>query len=818
MLKNYLIIAWRNFWSNKILSLINVIGLSIGISAALVIYLIVHYEFSFDRFEKDKDRIYRVVSDFQFSGSSLSSAAVPSPLGEAISKDVTGIESIAEFQLNEDAIVAITKNSTAERVIFKHQSGIIFSDEQYLKLLPYKWVSGTVETALKEPFKVVLSLQKAKKYFPGKDIGEIIGQKIIYNDSVITTVSGVVEDLDEQTDFHFNEFISLATIPNSRLKDNYSWGNWHGFNLGTQLFIKLSPATTPNNIELQLISLLKKYNKEANKDSKNTMAFSLQPLGDLHFNGVYGTFGDHTAHKPTLYGLMVIAIILLLLGCINFINLTTAYSSQRAREIGIRKTMGGSARQLMLQFLNETFLVTIISTLLSVALTPFLLKIFANFIPKGIHYNILHRPDLFFFLVGLIIIVGFLAGFYPSLILSRFNPALILKNQVYAGASGTRKAWLRKGLTILQFFIAQFFIIGTIVTVKQLHFIVNKDLGVKKDAIILLSVRSDFNDPANSNSKKLVLFNELRSIPGIQAMSLGSQSPSSSDFPSIGITYRDGKKEIEADVLQIYGDTGYINLYNIKVLAGRLPYHSDTTREFLINETYMHILGFQDPRGVLGKNILGLPVVGVMKDFNQESLHSPIKPLLFSVSTNNCYTFHIALKTLDAWGTAWQTTIGNIKTAYKKIYPDDDFSCTFFSESIARFYKSEQDISSLLKWATGLAVLISCMGLLGLVIYTTKVRTKEIGVRKVLGASVPQIVSVLSKDFITLVFIAFLIAAPSAWWATYLWLENFAYKTKVSWWVFLLSGASMTLIALLTLSIQTIRAANANPVKSLRTE
>jgi len=815
MFRNYFITAFRNFWRNKVFSLINITGLSIGISAALVIYLIVHYDFSFDKFEKDGDRVYRVVTDMNFAGTPFSLSGVPAPLTEAAKTETTGLNQVIPFFEYDPTSVAVTKNGSEKPHEYKRQENIIFANGNYFKLLSYQWLAGSPEKALQEPFKVVLTEQRAKIYFPKINYADIIGKQIIYDDSVITTVTGIVKNISENTDFKYKEFISESTIPNSGLKHNYSWTEWGSINTAYQLFIKLSAGILPSNIESQFKALEKKNSKNTDKNNKNSRVFRLQPLSDLHFNSTYGTIGDRVAHKPTLYGLLTVAAFLLFLGCINFINLTTAQAAQRAKEIGIRKTMGSSRSQLMAQFLNETFFITLITTLLSIVLTPLLLKVFGDFIPKGLHFDLLKQPNLISFLIGLIIIVSFLSGFYPALVLSKYNPALVLKNQAYTGTAGTRKAFMRKSLTVSQFFIAQIFVMATVVSVKQISYMLNKDMGFKKDAIIYFSTAFNYNKP---DLKRFVLLNDLKSIPGIDLVSVGQYVPSSNGWSMSTMTFNDGKKEIQTDVRQKRGDTNYLKLYHIKLLAGRNVEQSDTVKEYVINETYMHILGFQKPEDVLNKQISGTPIVGVMADFNQQSLHELVKPLAFASQNKYSSTFHIALKPQTASGTSWKNTISKIESAFKKYYPEDEFSYEFFDESIAKFYKSEQDLSRLLKWATGLAIFISCMGLLGLVIYTTNLRTKEIGVRKVLGASVSNIVSLLSKDFIALVMIAFIIAAPLAWWAMNKWLENFAYRTSINWWVFVISGLSMIIIALTTLSIQTIKAAMANPVKSLRTE
>ncbi len=359
---------------------------------------------------------------------------------------------------------------------------------------------------------------------------------------------------------------------------------------------------------------------------------------------------------------------------------------------------------------------------------------------------------------------------------------------------------------------------ATLVTVKQIHFVLNADLGFKKDAIISFATpfnRSNFFKP---DQRRLVLLNELKNLPGIEMVSLAGSAPTYHGWNFRTMTYKDGKKEIVTDVHQKTGDTNYLKLYHLQLLAGRIPVESDTTRELVINENYLHVLGFRKPEEALNKMVNDIPIVGVMADFHQESLHGHIKPLAFSGNLNNSYSFHIALQPQDAAGSSWKSTIAKIEKEFKQIYPEEEFTYEFFDESIAKFYKSEQDISSLLKWAAGLAIFISCLGLLGLVMFTTNSRIKEIGVRKVLGASVAQIVSLLSKDFIVLVVIGFVIATPLAWWAMHKWLDNFAYKTTISWWLFVASGMMMIMIALFTMSIQTIRAASANPIKSLRTE
>jgi len=816
MLKTYFTIAYRNFIRNKVISLINVSGLAIGISAALVIFLIVYYDFNFDKFE-NRDQLYRVVTESKFYASILHDPGVPSPLAAAVKNEVTGIKEVIGFhQYNGDPKVTVSKQNNEKAYQNRHQTDIVWADKSYFNLIPYEWLAGSGQTALEEPFRVVLTAERAKLYFPSISYAGMIGKQIVYDDSVVTTVSGIVKELPQNTDFIFKEFISQSTIPATGLKQNYRWDNWDFVNDGTQLFIRLSPGLSINNIESQLQSLKKKY--AANTDPNSVQNFRLQPFDDIHFSPIYPTFGDHQASKPILYGLLAVAAFLLMLACINFINLTTAQASQRAKEIGVRKTLGSSVKQLMGQFLTETFFISFISLIISFLLTPVLLKIFSDFIPSDLHFDLLRQPVLIFFGILLTTVVALLAGFYPALLLSRFKPVLVLKNQAYSGGGSSRRAVLRKSLTIFQFLIAQVFTMATLIAVKQIHFILNKEMGFKKEAIISVHTPFLWNRSAKPDRKRITLLSEIKKLPGVEIASLGNDPPAAEGWSSQVMKYSDGKKEIETDVRQKYGDTNYLKLYHIKLLAGRNVRASDTANEYVINETYMHVLGFQNPEQVLNRQINNIPIVGVMADFNQESLHSPVKPLAFSCQSGNCWILHIALRQAAGVANDWKTTIASIENVYKEMYPEEDFSYSFLDENIARFYKSEQNVSSLLKWATGLAIFISCMGLLGLVIYTTNLRTKEIGVRKILGASVAQVVSILSKDFLKLVLIASFIAIPLSWWAMQKWLENFAYKTTLNWWVFAISILMMTGIALVTLSIQTIRAASANPVDSLRTE
>lgn len=808
MFRNYFKTAFRGFRKNKIITGINILGLSIGISAALIIYLIIQYDYSFDKYEPDGPRIYRIVSE----GPNWHNSGVPAPLHEAVQREISGIEKMTGlFQFNDVNIkVSIPVDNDKTPRVFKKQTKIVFTDGSYFSLFPHQWLAGNAAISLKDPYQLVLGESRAQVYFPGIPLSDVIGRTVLFNDTIHTTVSGIVKDLDARTDFDNEAFIALSTIPNSGLRPYYNWGDWDNTNSNTQALVKLIPGVSPRQVERQIAAMADKYNKGQTIMEKTT--FRLQPLDDIHFNAEY----DGVASKSTLVDLVLLAGFLLLLGAINFINLSTAQAAQRAKEIGIRKTLGSSKVQLVFQFLQETFLLTLATTVLSVLITPLLLKAFAGFMPEGLTFNGIWQPHVLIFLGTLVITVSFLAGLYPALVLTKFRPVLVLKSQRVSAAGDTRGAWLRKTLTVSQFVIAQVFVIGTIMVNRQIHFSLEKDMGFRKDAIVNFYVPFDFYKPDN---KKFVLQDKLRAIPGIQAVSVGSQSPAINGQMSTMIKFNDGKKEmkIASDVRS--GDTGFISLYHIRLLAGRNVLPVDSATELLINETLMHRLGFQHPREALGQFIgwdnRQLPITGVMADFNLASVRKAINPVIFYSEPRYGYVMHVALQPAPG---SWNTAIAKMQAVWKTIYPDLDFDYQFLDKRIESFYKQDQHLSQLLAWSTGITIFISCLGLLGLVIFTANQRTREIGIRKVLGATVTQIITLLSRDFVRLVALAFLIAVPVAWWAIHQWLQNFAYHATPAWWIFAIGGVLMLALSLLVLSIRAGRAALVNPVESLRTE
>ncbi|MEO8471546.1 MAG: ABC transporter permease [Chryseolinea sp.] len=818
MLKNYFRVAFRNFQRNKIFSFIHILGLSIGISASIVIFVIAKHELTFDKFEPDGDRIYKVVMDFKFGDMKGSGSAIPAPIAPAIANEVTGVEAtvpVMQFQGNGTVTVAITRPGTQQQTIIKKQAEIVFTNDDYFKLIPFEWITGNAANALSSPFSTVLTESRAIEYFPGLSYESIIGREIIYDKDLSAYVTGIVKDLDQNTDFTSLEFISYGSIAKTYRQDSYMMNVWSDWMAYSKAYVKLSRGTEPSSVTAQLNRLIRKYDAKSLEDPKNSRSFSLLPLNEIHFSTTYAGYGQRVANKDVLLGLLAIAAFLLLLGCINFINLSTAQATIRAKEIGIRKTIGGLKKQLISQFLIETFCITSIAAIVSIGITPLILQIFGDFLPPGLlQYKIWADAFTILFVFVLVLVVAGLSGFYPAIILSALQPVQALKNRITGGA--TRSGRLRKVLTVSQFLIAQFFVIGAFMVSKQIHFSINQDLGYRKDAIL------NFETPRDTTNRHVQeLRNKIALLSGVEVVSVGFSPPAIEGMAFGNFSYQNGKQENNNVQINVrWGDSKFLPLYNIKILAGR-NISQDRNDEAVINETYSKTLGFAEPTKAIGEHLLegknhSLTIVGVMGDFHEGTSRMMMGPLVFKGGEGNI--FHIGLASTNNNLNDWQATIANISKAFQEIYPSEDFTYSFFDETIANFYAEEQKTSKLLNWAMGLSIVISCLGLLGLVLYTSETRKKEVGIRKILGASVTAIVSLLSIEFVHLVLIAFALAAPIAWYAVDRWLEYFAYKTSISWWVFAGSGLFLLAVAMITLSFKTIGVARSNPIAFLRTD
>ncbi|SDI11622.1 FtsX-like permease family protein [Mucilaginibacter gossypii] len=816
MIKNYFKAALRNFRAHRFFTFVNIVGLAIGVSAALAIYVIVSFDLSFDRFHNDSDRIYRVVTDFSYMDKVVAKLGmVNGPLPAIVKTEAPGIKTATRFLEMKNTDVQVP-DETSSPVKFRGESSIVLADDEYFNLFNYKWLAGSPATALREPYQVVLTSDQARKYFPNAPYNQLLGKTVIY-DSIKTTVSGIVQTPAQNTDFYFKDFISYPTcLHNANLKNMTRLTEWPG--VVWQLFIKIDKHANAADIEERINGLLKKYNKELRPGDGQTE--HLQSFRDLHFDPVYANFEKgRRANKTTLYSLLIAAGFLLLLGSINFINLSTAQAAQRAKEIGIRKTMGSSRWQLIVQFLSETLVITLVAICIAMVLTPVILKFFADFIPPGVSVNYFDS-NLLLFLFTLLITVTLLAGLYPAIILSGYRPVSVLHNLPNKDTGNSGGTLLRKSLSVTQFIIAQFFIMTTLLVNKQVFYALHKDMGFSKDGIINIST------PLNTiNTNKQQLFKDkISQIPQIDVMSIGSEPPADEKIGVWEVTYNDGKKEVKATLQQRNGDENYLKVYRIKLLAGRNLQPADSLTAVLVNEKYTHMIGFQNPADAVGASFdyegNKRMIVGVVADFYQKSLRAPIMPM--SIQTPhyrfNDRFFHILLKPQTTGNNDWSNAIGRMRKAWTEVYPDIEFDYHFFDEEVARFYDGEQRTSKLLGWATGLSILISCLGLLGLTIFNTNRRTREIGIRKVLGASVTQIVKLLSSEIARLIILSFILVMPFAWFAMNKWLQSYADRTPISWWIFVLSGIGMLFAAFLTSAFQTIRTASSNPVKSLRND
>lgn len=820
MLKNYFLLAVRNLWRHKLHTAINVLGLAIGISACLTIFRLVHYENNFDTFHPDKERIYRVYS--VYSGLfDATNSGIAFPVPAAIRKECSGVEAVGHFLTLNNLDITV-ENQKQERKTFEEQEQVIAAEPDFFKVFKaYTWLAGKPESALSEPFKVVLTESRAHFYFGNIQSTDAVGREIVYNDSLRATVSGIVADLKKQTDFTFTDFISFASISQSWLKNDLGglegMKEWGSTTSASQVFIKLEKDVPPSRMIKQFDQLIAANQKD--KDPKLKLEYKLQALPDLRFSTI-GIFNDSraAAHRPTLNALLLVAGLLLLIAAINFVNLATAQAVQRSKEVGVRKVLGGTRGVLVLQFLGETLVVTSVAVLLSILLADGAIRFFHEFLPEGLTFNPI-EPAMLMFTMGITLTVSLLAGLYPAFVLSAFKPVVALKNQFFAKGTNSGAEWLRKGLIVFQFTFSLALIAGTIIISRQIHYMQDKDLGFNMDAVV------HFHTPyQHLPEKKAVLKNKLVQLAGIRDVSLHAAAPASNSVNTTIYKFNDGKEIKDYEFHVKSADTAYIHLYNIPLLAGRNLLPADSTREFLINETALHLLGFKNPQEALDKVLItdekkgtGFPIVGVVKDFHSRPLNEPIHPLAI---VTNPFRNEISLKlaTQGKGAAAFKATMAQVEKGWKDVYPNDKFEYAFVNEDIAKFYENEQRMSKLMSTATGIAIFISCIGLFGLVSFTVVRRTKEIGIRKILGASIANIVTLLSKDLLVLVMIAIALGSPIAWYFTNQWLADFAYRIDIQWWMFAIAGVAAIGVALLTISLQAVRAAVANPVESLKNE
>ncbi|MBD1427216.1 ABC transporter permease [Sphingobacterium arenae] len=808
MIKNNIKTTLRYLWRNKLFTVLNIVGLSIGISACWMVFSIVHYEFNFDKDIPDAIDIYQIVSENEFEGKKGGFAGIPlgmAPLLADESLDGTLVVPIYSQYIER---LSIQQEGEEEPLLLEEQTGIIGTRTTYFDLLPYEWLAGNTKTAFAAPNNIVLTTDRAKLYFPKSHPTELIG-KVIMRDTTQLVVSGVVKSLPFPSSFNAQVFMPIP-------EKEWSNHDWLGMNSNHTLYVKAK-----NQASLQrLLDVVHKRYKETAYEEHATLGVKIQfgafPLVDKHFERQYDPEGI-SADKKVIYGLIAIGGFLLILACINYINLSTAQVPQRAKEIGIRKTLGARPVSLTANFIVETLCITFCALLLSGPLVLFFQRVFPELMPNGIeHFD--NSLPVGIFLFGLILLISFFAGLYPAYLINKVRSIETLKGRVETKIKGTRLT-LRRSLIVFQFIIAQFFIVSALIIEQQLDYTLRSDLGFVHDAIV--NIRMPYKSYQNNDVDPFLYKQALKKYPEIAGIAMGHEPQSDNHWGNL-YYYTADTGRIQLHIPRKYIDNDYLNLYQIELLAGRNIQQTDTMRNVMVNETALKVLGLSSPEQIIGQHLIqhegaSLRVVGVFKDFHQKSLRTEIEPLLLGSSQDpgELQIFHIKMPNDRR---QWKKTLATMEKEWKTFYPNAPFEYKFADEKIKTLYETEHRTAKLIDLATGVTIFISCLGLFGLATLTAFQRTKEIGIRKVLGASVTGIVGLLSKDFVQLVVIAIVIASPIAWYAMNNWLADFAYRIAIQWWMFALAGLLAVIVALLTVSYRAIKAARANPVDSLRDE
>ena len=806
----------RRFSRQKLTTSLHIIGLTLGITVCLLIGLFIKHELSFDTYQDKADRTYRINQVWIDFGKRQLHFSTPFPLADQVRKDVPGVEYVTKVHHPFQNVVEITPTKR-----FK-QDHVMMTDPEFLDVFDVKVVEGNAYEALRKPYQAVLTQATAKKFYGNEDP---IGKTFTYNDSFQVTVGAVVKDFPGNTHLPAELLLSFSE------KEKYlqTSTTHYGSVSGGSTFIVLPKGTKPGTGLTTAIQAI--YDRFANnqewagKDHRQEM--ELQPLSDIHFNSKYEGGGQwiKAINTSWLWFFGSVGIAVLILACINFINLSTAQSLSRAKEVGVRKSIGAGRFQLVTQFLSEAFLLVLFSAIVGSIVTKLSLPYINELTSKQIVFNIPDSVSLLVALFAGVCLTALMAGIYPAWIITKFHPATVLK----AGSvkSSPQPAFLRKALVVTQFTISVCLLIGLLLIGKQMNYMRHKDLGFNKDNIIIVPTPFD-----ESSNKKILFGNELKNIAGIKEWSFSTSSLSGEGHWGTVMSVVGKEDPNRKHVTTIMTDDKYCSLYGLKLKAGRFFTTADTSMvsrslpedkryaRSVVNEKLIQQLGFESAEAALGKKfwtgMMGwqAEIVGVVEDFNTSSLHEAIMPTLITQYLPFAEKMNIKIQA----GTDIPALISKINSSYKKVYTSGIFEFNFLDERLDALYKSEARLYSLFKIFSVLAMLISCLGLWGLITFAAQQRIKEIGVRKVLGASVPDIVSLLSKDFLLLVCISIVIATPLAWWGIHKWLQDFAYRIPIGWTAFAIAGGAAILIALVTVSFQAIRAAISNPVKSLRTE
>ncbi len=801
MYRNYVKISLRNLWRNRKVSVISIAGLSVGLACGIVIFLLVSYMFSFDRYHAKADRTYWVVTDIK-QENTIPTDATPRPLGEVLRRNFPFVETAVRIENIFGRIIGVPDGKGGFDKKFEESRNLCFTEPQFFEVFDADWISGNSKTALSAPNTVVLTERYARKYF---GTANPIGKVLRFDNQSNLTVTGLIKNLPSNTKLRYDAFISYATVPTLLGEQGkQAMQNWEG--VTTVCFVTLREGTPVERLLDAFPVLRQKYltTKEAKK-----LDFHAIPLGESDHTPQYGG----RSPRPILYALSIVGLFLVLAACINFINIATAHALKRSKEVGVRKAVGSSRRQLIGQFMIETTLVTLAAVVLALLLAYLCLPMLNNALSimnTDISISNLFRPDSLGWFSGLIGGVILLAGLYPSLVLARFNPVAALRGRLTTQQVGGVS--VRRGLVVTQFFITQLFIIGVVVMIAQIRHMQKADLGFRKEAILTVSI------PATTSQRQDVVRAQLGQLAGVEAVSLGAEPPASHRRLPVAFTYDTHTEPEKFQTAVKVGDKEYVSLYDIKLLAGRNFRNNDTTNnEALVNETMVRQLGLHSPADVLGKriNIWGGDkiVVGVVKDFHLSELRENIPP-----TTILNYYHENRMTSLKLNPANMPATLKAVEDTWNKLFPEYVFKADFLDDLLQNFYLTEQILLGLAQVFSLIAILIGCLGLYGLVTFMAESKTKEIGVRKVLGATSNQLVWLFGREFSRLVLIGFILAAPLGWFLMNGWLQGYAYRINFGWWVFAITLGVVTLITALTVGYESIRAARMNPAKSLQTE
>lgn len=805
MIKNYLITAYRALLRQKGTALLNISGLMLGITGSILLFLLLQHHTGFDKFQSKYDRIYRVTTSSKGNNGEMNyTSGIPSVLPPAFRLDFPEAEEVILTQYFGGALILIPQPN-GEFKKFDENAGVGYTEQNYFRIFDRKAISGDLEKALDEPLEAVISEKLATKYYGKTDV---IGETFKFQDREFK-IGAVMDHTPFNTDMPFNILLSYETIRKGN--EEKGWGSiWSD----EQCYFLLKEGESIASVESRMEAFGKKHNNEDNYDDTR---FVISPFSELHFDERFGNYNYNTVSKSNLVALGIIALLLILTASINFINLATAEAVKRSKEVGIRKALGSSRSQLIWQFLGETSLVTFLALVLSLVLAQVSLTYVNSFLELELSLNLLTNTSIIIYILAVFILVSIFSGLYPALVISGFKPVVALKNMINSkNSSGYR---LRQGLVVTQFFISQFLVIVTIIIVSQMNYFKAKDLGFRKDAIISIPLPEQENPATDSTgtSKMRTLAHEIAQMAGVEKYSLCFTPPSSGSVMGTGFLMEGEGDDKRKDTQVKAADGNYVDVFDLKIIAGGNLDDYDTARSVLVNRKLTEIAGFTNPDEIIGRRIRihrrFLPVAGVVENFHTTSLGNEIEP---TVMFNRIDRYqNLSLRITPE---AFQRILPDIQKKWEAAYPESIFSYQFLDESIKNFYRSEERSSTMLTVFSSLAIAIGCLGLFGLATFLANQKTKEIGVRKVLGASVESILFLFSKEFIKLIVFGFCLAAPLAWYLMDQYLAQFAYKISIGPSVFLMGLGVTFVIAFVTVGYRSLRAAMVNPAQSLKSE